>query len=61
MKQVSISDIKRYLIKKGFIRVGTAAPNDILRNMYESAMLVCGEIENHNPENLLYNFLNSNN
>lgn len=61
LKQVSISDIKRYLIKKGFIRVGTAAPNDILRNMYESAMLVCGEIENHNPENLLYNFLNSNN
>ena len=58
IKQTPISDVKRYLIKKGFIRVGTVSPNDVLRKMYESAMLICGEIENHNPDNLLYNYLN---
>lgn len=58
LKQVSIQDVKKYLIKHGFIRVGTIAPNDVLRKMYESAFLICGDVQNHNPENLLYNFLN---
>jgi hypothetical protein len=26
--------------------------------MYESVSLVCGEVENHNPDTLLFNFLN---
>ena len=59
LKQHSIPDIKKYLIKHGFIRVGTATPNDVLRKMYETATLVCGEIINHNPDNLLYNFVNT--
>jgi hypothetical protein len=59
LKQHSIHDIKKYLIKHGFIRVGTATPNDVLRKMYETATLVCGEIVNHNPDNLLYNFVNT--
>jgi hypothetical protein len=57
IKQVPILEIRRYLIKHGFIRVGSTTPNDVLRKMYESAMLICGEIQNHNPDNLLYNFL----
>ena len=57
IKQVPIHEIRRYLIKHGFIRVGSNTPNDVLRKMYESAMLICGEIQNHNPDNLLYNFL----
>lgn len=57
IKQVPIHEIRRYLIKHGFIKVGSNTPNDILRKMYESAMLICGEIQNHNPDNLLYNFL----
>tara|TARA_Y100000022_G_scaffold148036_2_gene129750 strand:+ start:2057 stop:3088 length:1032 start_codon:yes stop_codon:yes gene_type:complete len=59
LKQHSIPDIKKYLIKHGFIRVGSATPNDVLRKMYETATLVCGEIINHNPDNLLYNFVNT--
>jgi hypothetical protein len=59
LKQTSIQDIKRYLIKHGLIRVGSTTPNDVLRKMYESAQMVCGEIHNHNPDNLLYNFINS--
>lgn len=59
LKQHSIPDIKRYLVKHGFIKVGSATPNDVLRKMYETAVLVCGEIVNHNPDNLLFNFMNS--
>jgi hypothetical protein len=58
LKQTSIHDIKKYLIKHGFIRIGTTAPNDVLRKIYESTQLISGEVYNHNPENLLYNFLN---
>ena len=57
LKQTPIQDVRKFLIKKGFIKVGTNAPNDVLRKMYESVSLVCGEIENHNPENLLFNFI----
>jgi hypothetical protein len=57
LKQTPIHDVRRFLIKKGFIKVGTNAPNDVLRKMYETVSLVCGEIQNHNPENLLYNFI----
>lgn len=58
LKQTSIQDVKKYLLKHGFIKVGTSSPNDVLRKMYESAKLICGEIHNHNPENLLYNYFN---
>ena len=57
MKQTPIYEVRKYLIKHGFIKVGAVTPNDVLRKMYESAMLICGEIQNHNPDNLLYNFL----
>ena len=58
LKQTPIQEIRKFLIKRGFIKIGTPAPNDLLRKMYESVQLVCGEIQNHNPDNLLYNFLN---
>lgn len=60
LKQTPIKDVKKYLINHGFIKVGSIAPNDVLRKMYESAILICGEIHNHAPENLLYNFMNYN-
>jgi len=58
IKMHPIAEMKRFLIKKGFIRVGTSAPNDIIVKMYETANLVCGEIENHNADNLLFNYMN---
>jgi hypothetical protein len=57
LKQTPINEVKRFLIKRGFIKVGSNTPNDILRKMYESVSLICGEVQNHNSENLLYNFL----
>ena len=58
LNQVPIQEIKKYLIKRGLIKVGSIAPNEILRKMYESSILICGEVQNHNPDNLLYNFIN---
>lgn len=58
LKQTPINDVKRFLVKKGFIKVGSTTGNDVLREMYESIKMICGEIKNHNPETLLYNFHN---
>jgi hypothetical protein len=58
LKQVSMPIVRRELIKRGLIRVGSTTPNDVLRKMYESTMLMCGDIQNHNADNLLYNFIN---
>ena len=57
LKQTPMNEIRQFLIKKGFIKVGSNTPNDVLRKMYESVSMVCGEVQNHNSENLLYNFL----
>lgn len=59
LKMIPIHEVRSYLIKNGFIKVGSNTPNDVLRKMYESALLICGEVKNHNPDNLLYNFLNN--
>ena len=59
-KTIPIEDVRKYLVKRGFIRVGSSAPNDVLRKMYETSNLICGEVENHNTDNLLYNYLNDN-
>jgi hypothetical protein len=59
IREASMEDVRKYLIKKGLIRVGSSCPNDVLRKMYESSMMMCGEIQNHNPDNLLYNYLNN--
>jgi hypothetical protein len=58
LKQTPIQEVKKYLIKQGIIRVGSITPNDVLRKMYESMVLICGEIKNHNPDTLLYNYIN---
>jgi hypothetical protein len=60
LKQTPLTDVKKFLMKRGFIKVGSIAPNDVLRKMYEEVTMMCGDVQNHNPENLLYNFLNAN-
>lgn len=59
LRETPLDEARKYLIKKGLIRVGSSCPNDVLRQMYESSMMMCGEIQNHNAENLLYNYLHN--
>ena len=58
LKQTPMEEIRKFLIKKGLIKVGSTSPNDVLRKMYESVVMISGDVVNHNPDNLLYNFFN---
>lgn len=56
IKRHNINDVKQYLRTHGLIKAGSSAPNDIVRKIYESAML-SGEVTNQDKDVLLQNFL----
>uniref|UniRef100_A0A6C0CUH2 Uncharacterized protein n=1 Tax=viral metagenome TaxID=1070528 RepID=A0A6C0CUH2_9ZZZZ len=57
LKKKNIHDIKKYLIEHGLLKVGSNAPNNVLRKIYESAMLT-GEVVNQNKDVLIHNLIN---
>ena len=58
LRRESIVEIRKYLHDHGLIKVGSDAPPDVLRNIYESAKMT-GEISNTNKHVMLHNFIKS--
>lgn len=56
LKKKPLNDVKNYLRDHGLIKVGSNAPNDVLRKIYESSMLT-GDVTNNSKEIFLHNFL----
>ena len=59
LKRKSMNEVKNYLKRHGLLKVGSNAPNDVLRKTYESSILT-GDVMNLNKDILLHNFLNDN-
>ena len=55
LKRKSIQEVKDYLRKHNLTKIGSSAPEHILRAMYENSYLT-GEVKNKNPEILLHNW-----
>ena len=56
LKNKKLSDVKKYLVEQNLIKIGSMAPPNIVRKIYEDAMLT-GEIENIGKGVILHNFL----
>jgi hypothetical protein len=57
LRKKCITEIKLYLRKHNLIKIGSAAPEDVIRKLYEDSFLA-GNIYNKNPDNLLHNYIN---
>jgi hypothetical protein len=49
--------LKNDLKKRNLIHYGCSAPNDLLRELYESSQ-ACGNIQNQNGKQLVDNYFN---
>jgi len=56
LKQKTIGEIRKYLYEHHLLKIGSNAPPDVLRRMYEDAVLT-GEVKNTNNDVLLHNFM----
>ena len=56
LQKSKLSKIKMYLRKHNLIKIGSDAPEHILRNMYENAYL-SGDIINNNSDIILHNYM----
>ena len=57
LKQKSILDIKNHLRSNNLLKVGSNAPSDVLRHLYEQSILA-GQIENKAKDTLIHNYFN---
>lgn len=54
LKKTTIQDVKKYLRDHNLFKTGSNTPNDVVRKIYETAMLA-GDITNQNNDILLHN------
>jgi len=56
LRKTPIHDVKEYLREHKLLKVGSAAPTDVLRSMYENAIL-SGEVNNKSDDVLVHNYM----
>lgn len=56
LKTKPIEDIKRYLRRHNLIKIGSTAPDNVLRDLFETSFL-SGDVYNKNKDILLHNFV----
>jgi hypothetical protein len=56
LKQKTIGEIRKYLYDHHLLKIGSNAPPDVLRRMYEDAILT-GDVKNTNDGVMLHNFM----
>lgn len=56
LEKKSIPEIKKYLRSKNLIKIGSNAPDNVVREIYKNAML-SGEILNKSSDILLHNYM----
>jgi hypothetical protein len=59
LKQKPIEEIKSYLRSQNLLKIGSIAPNNVLRELFEQSIL-SGEIENRTPDVLIHNYMSNN-
>lgn len=55
IRKTNLSTVKNYLKSRKLIKVGSTAPTNLIRQIYENAKSY-GDVINENKQNLLYNF-----
>ena len=58
LRNVKLKTVKNYLKTQNLIKYGSYAPNELLREIYDTSKL-CGDINNINGSNLVHNFMSS--
>ena len=58
MRAKKLADIKEYLRKRNLIKSGSLAPADVLRRMYEEAIM-SGDVKNSQGDALVNNYMES--
>ena len=59
LKNKNLSDVKKYLVEQKLMKIGSTAPPNIIRKIYEDSVLT-GEVENMGKDVILHNFLEQN-
>jgi len=59
LKTLPMQQVKNSLIKSGMIKIGSDAPENVLREIYENMCLIGGPVMNYNPDVLYYNMLHN--
>ena len=59
LKNKNLSDVKKYLVEQKLMKIGSTAPPNIIRKIYEDSVLT-GEVENIGKDVVLHNFLEQN-